>query len=121
MALHRDIYWVGRQWAVTGFGMQAIDQRLKGNFDIEVAHLWDDDLPERMRALAWLNAEDFDKALDDRARPLSGAAAQELAAGRKRAGNDSAGRPERGIEASDFANRSKPAGSRPAQGCRCVD
>ena len=20
MALHRDIYWVGKQWAVTGFG-----------------------------------------------------------------------------------------------------
>ena len=31
MALHRDIYWVGRQWAVTGFGIQAIDQRLKGS------------------------------------------------------------------------------------------
>ena len=36
MALHRDIYWVGRQWAVTGFGVQAVDQRLKGTFDIEV-------------------------------------------------------------------------------------
>jgi len=23
MALHRDIYWVGRQWAVTGYGIQA--------------------------------------------------------------------------------------------------
>jgi hypothetical protein len=64
MALHRDIYWVGRQWAVTGFGVQAVDQRLKGAFDIEVAHLWDDDLPQRMRALAWLKADDFDKALD---------------------------------------------------------
>jgi len=64
MALHRDIYWVGRQWAVTGFGVQAVDQRLKGTFDIEVAHLWDDDLPKRMRALAWLKADDFDKALD---------------------------------------------------------
>ena len=37
MALHRDIYWVGRQWAVTGYGMQAIDQRLKGQFDIEIS------------------------------------------------------------------------------------
>ncbi len=36
MALHRDIYWVGRQWAVTGFGVQAVDQRLKGAFDVEV-------------------------------------------------------------------------------------
>jgi hypothetical protein len=23
MALHRDIFWIGRQWAVTGFRMQA--------------------------------------------------------------------------------------------------
>jgi len=64
MALHRDIYWVGRQWAVTGFGVQAVDQRLKGAFDVESAKIWEDDLPRRMRALAWLNAEDFDKALE---------------------------------------------------------
>jgi hypothetical protein len=64
MALHRDIYWVGRQWAVTGLGVQAVDQRLKGAFDIEVGRLWEDDLPQRMRALAWLKADDFDKALE---------------------------------------------------------
>lgn len=64
MALHRDIYWIGRQWAVTGFGLQAVDQRLKGAFDVEVVRLWDDDLPQRMHALAWLNADDFNKALD---------------------------------------------------------
>ena len=64
MALHRDIYWIGRQWAVTGFGLQAVDQRLKGAFDVEAAQLWEDDLPRRMRALAWLNAADFNKALD---------------------------------------------------------
>ena len=64
MALHRDIYWVGRQWAVTGFGVQAVDQRLKGTFDIEIARLWEDGLQQRMRALAWLKADDFDKALD---------------------------------------------------------
>lgn len=64
MGLHRDIYWVGRQWAVTGFGVQAVDQRLKGAFDVEAGRLWDDDLPRRMRALAWLNPEDFDKALE---------------------------------------------------------
>lgn len=64
MALHRDIFWVGRQWAVTGFGVQAVDQRLKGVFDVEAAKLWEDDLPVRMRALAWINIEDFNKALD---------------------------------------------------------
>ena len=63
MALHRDIFWIGRQWAVTGHGMQLIDQRLMGAFDIETARLWDDDLIARMRAKAWLNAADFDKGL----------------------------------------------------------
>jgi hypothetical protein len=64
MALHRDIYWIGRQWAVTGFGLQAVDQRLKGAFDVEIGRLWEDDLPQRIRALAWINADDFNKALD---------------------------------------------------------
>jgi hypothetical protein len=63
MPLHRDILWIGRQWAVTGHGMQLIDQRLMGAFDIEVAHLWDDDLIARMHAREWLNAADFDKGL----------------------------------------------------------
>jgi hypothetical protein len=63
MALHRDIFWIGRQWAVTGHGMQLIDQRLEGAFDIEVIRLWDGDLIESLRAKAWLKADDFDKAL----------------------------------------------------------
>jgi hypothetical protein len=63
MALHRDIFWIGRQWAVTGHGMQLIDQRLEGAFDIEVIRLWDDYLIDSLRAKAWLKAEDFDKAL----------------------------------------------------------
>jgi hypothetical protein len=64
MALHRDILWIGRQWAVTGHGMQLIDQRLEGAFDIEVARLWDDDLIEGLRAKAWLKADDFEKGLE---------------------------------------------------------
>ena len=63
MPLHRDIFWIGRQWAVTGHGMQLIDQRLVGAFDIEAARLWDDDLIARTRAKEWLNAADFDKGL----------------------------------------------------------
>jgi hypothetical protein len=63
MALHRDILWIGRQWAVTGHGMQLIDQRLMGAFDIEVARLWDNDLIARMHAKEWLNSADFDKGL----------------------------------------------------------
>jgi hypothetical protein len=64
MALHRDIHWIGRQWAVTGFGMQLIDQKLKGFFDIEAARLWDDGLIEAMHAKDWLNKADFDKGLE---------------------------------------------------------
>lgn len=64
MALHRDIFWVGRQWAVTGSGLQAIDQRLKGVLDIDIGRLWDDDLVGRRRAMAGIKIEDFDKALE---------------------------------------------------------
>jgi len=63
MPLHRDIYWVGRQWAVTGNGMQAVDQRLKGKYDIDIARLWDDDLPQSLQADGWLNIDDFRKGL----------------------------------------------------------
>lgn len=63
MALHHDIFWVGRQWAVTGHGIQAVDQKQKGKFDIEASRLWEGGLAEPMRAEGWLNIEDFDKAL----------------------------------------------------------
>ncbi|MBR0833671.1 hypothetical protein JQ612_10740 [Bradyrhizobium manausense] len=63
MTLHRDIFWVGRQWAVTGAGIQAIDQRLRGVLDIEIARLWDESLVQSRRAKPGVNAEDFDKAL----------------------------------------------------------
>jgi len=63
MALHRDIYWIGRQWAVTGYGVQLIDQRLNGVFDIEIARLWDESVLDAMRAQKWLKAEDFEKAI----------------------------------------------------------
>ena len=63
MALHRDIHWIGRQWAVTGHGMQLIDQKLQGFFDIAITGLWDESLIETMHAKEWLNAADFDKGL----------------------------------------------------------
>jgi len=64
MPLHRDIHWIGRQWAVTGHGMQLIDQKLKGFFDIEVARLWDDALIATTRGKEWLNGADFEKGLE---------------------------------------------------------
>jgi hypothetical protein len=63
MALHRDIYWVGKQWAVTGSGVQACDQKQKSQFDIDPTRLWDDDVVERLRPNKWLNIEDLEKAL----------------------------------------------------------
>jgi hypothetical protein len=63
MALHRDIYWVGRQWAVTGYGLQACNQKQKSQFDIEGARLWEEGALERLRAETWLNVEDLEKAL----------------------------------------------------------
>ncbi len=64
MALHRDIYWVGRQWAVTGYGVQACNQKQKGQFDIAGSRLWEDGVLESLRAQAWINIEDFEKAVD---------------------------------------------------------
>ena len=63
MALHRDIFWIGRQWAVTGFGMQAINQKHGGQFDIAVERLWDDDLLDGVRDQKWFNPDDFAKGL----------------------------------------------------------
>ena len=64
MALHRDIYWVGRQWAVTGYGIQACNQKQKAKFDIEGSRLWEEGVLESIRAEKWLNVEDFDKAIE---------------------------------------------------------
>src|SRR5947207_5879886 len=63
MALHRDIYWVGKQWAVTGYGVQACDQKQKSKFDIEAGRVWDDEVLESLRAHKWLNVEDLEQAL----------------------------------------------------------
>jgi hypothetical protein len=63
MALHRDIFWVGKQWAVTGYGMQAVDQKQKSKFDIEASRLWEDDLLENLSEQRWFNADDFNAGL----------------------------------------------------------
>ncbi|MBR0758172.1 hypothetical protein JQ604_38830 [Bradyrhizobium jicamae] len=64
MPLHRDIHWLGRQWAVTGYGLQLISQKPNGAFDIEIAHLWHEPLLATVQAQAWLDKADFDKALE---------------------------------------------------------
>ncbi len=63
MALHRDIFWVGKQWAVTGYGMQAVDQKQKSKFDIEASRIWEDDLLDNLSGQRWFNADDFKAGL----------------------------------------------------------
>jgi hypothetical protein len=63
MALHRDIYWVGKQWAVTGLGIQACNQRQRGRFDIVASRLWEDGVQDAVRGLNWVNQEDFESAV----------------------------------------------------------
>jgi hypothetical protein len=63
MTLHRDIYWLGRQWAVTGHGIQAVNKKLNMQFDVEASRIWEEDTDQPMRELAWFDAEDFAEAL----------------------------------------------------------
>jgi hypothetical protein len=64
MPLHRDIHWLGRQWAVTGHGLQLINQKQMGYYDIEVSRLWEAGLIQSMQGKAWIDRPDFDKALE---------------------------------------------------------
>ncbi len=73
MSLHRDIYWLGRQWAVTGYGIQAVDQRRFGQHDVEASRIDDQDAIAALEALSWLDVEDFREALRQaKRRPKSG-------------------------------------------------
>ena len=49
--------------AVTGFGMQLIDQRHGGKFDIEIARLWDKEVAGDLSAQKLFNPVDFAKGL----------------------------------------------------------
>jgi hypothetical protein len=63
MALHRDIFWLGRQWAVTGYGIQAVNKKLEMKFDIEASRLLEEGLAEPMLSEPWFDLEDFKEAL----------------------------------------------------------
>ena len=63
MPLHRDIHWLGRQWAVTGHGLQLINQKQMGYYDIEAARLWEARVVE-VQSKAWIDRPDFDRALE---------------------------------------------------------
>lgn len=73
MSLHRDIYWLGRQWAVTGYGIQAVDQKRLGQYDVEAARIEDDDVLAALEAFGWFDVEDFREAVRQAKRhPQSG-------------------------------------------------
>lgn len=64
MVLHRDIYWLGKQWAVTGYGIQAVSKKHNMKFDIDASQIWKDDLDAAMRDEPWFDAKDFAEAVD---------------------------------------------------------
>jgi hypothetical protein len=63
VVLHRDIYWLGKQWAVTGYGIQAVDKKLDMQFDVEAERIWEDDLAAALRSESWFDPDDFITAL----------------------------------------------------------
>lgn len=68
MGLHRDIYWLGRQWAVTGYGIQAVDQKRFGQYDVEAARIGDDGVVAGLQAFDWFDVADFREAIRHAAR-----------------------------------------------------
>jgi hypothetical protein len=62
MALHRDIFWLGRQWAV--YGIQAVNKKLDMKFDIEASRLLKEGLAEPVLSEPWFDLEDFIEALE---------------------------------------------------------
>src|SRR3954453_11408165 len=63
VVLHRDIYWLGKQWAVTGYGVQAVDKKLDMKFDIQAGRIWGEGLPQSKGAETWFDTDDFAEAL----------------------------------------------------------
>lgn len=61
--LHRDIFWLGRQWCVTGFGIQVIDKKMKMRFDVPASRIWEEGLTHRLVLESWFDADDFAQAL----------------------------------------------------------
>lgn len=64
MVLHRDVYWLGKQWAVTGYGIQAVDKKLEMKFDVEAHRIWEEGLEEALASESWFDRQDFTEALD---------------------------------------------------------
>jgi hypothetical protein len=63
LVLHRDIFWLGKQWAVTGYGIQAINKKLEMTFDVEASRIWDEGLADALQSQPWFDHDDFICAL----------------------------------------------------------
>lgn len=63
VVLHRDVFWLGSQWAVTGFGVQAVSARHEMKFDIEASRIWEDNLADALSQHDWFDRADFEQAL----------------------------------------------------------
>jgi hypothetical protein len=63
VVLHRDIFWLGRQWAVTGYGIQLVSSKHGMRFDVAAADIDRDDLDTPLRDEPWFDAIDFAEAL----------------------------------------------------------
>ena len=63
MVLHRDIFWLGRQWAVTGYGIQLVSNKHGMRFDVAAADIGRDDLDALMHNEPWFDAADFAEAV----------------------------------------------------------
>jgi hypothetical protein len=59
MPLHRDIFWLGRQWAVTRFGIRAVNQKLNMQFDVPISRVCEERLTETMLPGDWFDIVDF--------------------------------------------------------------
>jgi hypothetical protein len=61
--LHKSIYWQGRQWAVTGYGIECRD----GKYQIAGSRVWESNQGhgwvEHMEEKEWVDLSDFVEAL----------------------------------------------------------
>lgn len=61
--LYEPIHWKGRQWAVTKFGLQALD----GKYSIAARRLWEENdgwgWEDQMSEKEWVDQQDFREGL----------------------------------------------------------
>ncbi len=63
MTLNRNIFWLGRQWAVTAFGVQTANRKMHMRFDIEGSRIFEENVAEPLQQPAWFDGEEFIEAL----------------------------------------------------------